>query len=229
MVKPMMIEKEWFRNVGTGNHPVTFLHEYAVGLIWDMLHANAGPVQLPTLDGSLSDDLLDGTDKVIIPDSLQSVAGYIPDISLLKDSRPIRVIEVVVTNPLPPDKVTAMRNLGVDVVQVQVRNEQELVALVHKATKANRRWFPKLVENHYKEIRSKLGVNWRGSRQYRALEAQRIADKAINDLLSNLTYCSPEVRRDFLEVVKHLDSLESLYPLHPDNPKKDIMTMDTRI
>ena len=25
MAKPMMAEREWSRNVGTGNHPVTFL------------------------------------------------------------------------------------------------------------------------------------------------------------------------------------------------------------
>ena len=99
MNKEMLTEKEWSRNVGTDAFPVSFLHEYAVGLIWDMLHSGEGLVQLPLLDGSLTSNLMDGVDKVIIPDALQSIAGYIPDISLLQDSRPIRCIEIVVTNP----------------------------------------------------------------------------------------------------------------------------------
>ena len=33
----MLTDKEWSRNVGTEAFPVSFLHEYAVGLIWDIL------------------------------------------------------------------------------------------------------------------------------------------------------------------------------------------------
>ena len=146
MTKPMRSEKDWSRNVGTGTYPVSFLHEYAVGLIWDQLHLNSGAVTLPTLDGNISEDVMSGVDKVIIPDSLQSIAGFIPDISMLQDARPVRCIEVVVTNPVPPKKVAAMQNLGVEVIQVPVRNEKELCALVPIELEKNS-WWPKYTQD----------------------------------------------------------------------------------
>ena len=93
-MEPLLPEDEWTKNVGSESYPVSFLHEYAVGLIWDLLHTQKGPVKLPTMDGSRSGDVVADIDRIIIPDALQSVAGYIPDISLLKDSRPVRCVEV---------------------------------------------------------------------------------------------------------------------------------------
>ena len=209
MTKVMRTEKQWNHNVGTNAYPVTFLHEYAVALIWDMLTSNTCQVQLPILDGSLSDDLMVGVDKVIIPDSLQSIAGYIPDISLLNDARPIRCIEVIVTNPILPNKVTAIQNLGVEIIQVPVRNENELRSLFHTEPTEKIWWWPKFSEKEevFRSIRTKLGVNWRGSRQYRLLEGQKKADKAINDLMANLSRCSPEVRRAFVARMQDIRNL----------------------
>ena len=219
MTKPMLNEKEWSRNVGTSSYPVTFLHEYAVGLIWDMLTAKTGTVQLPTLDGSLSEDLMTGVDRVIIPDALQAIAGYIPDISLLRDVRPVRVIEVVVTNPLPLNKVTAMQNLGVEVIQVPVRNEDELLALFPTSvvTEKGIGWWPKYGEKERRAFSKKRFSS------KSILDEQGDADREINALMRNLSRCSPEVRREFIEVLKQVSSLESLYPVRPDNPKKKVL------
>ena len=222
MGEAMLSEKEWARNVGSESYPVSFLHEYAVALIWDSLHASAGPLRLPLLDGTESDNLMVGVDKVVIPDALQSIAGFIPDISLLQDSRPIRCIEVVVTNPVPYQKVSAIQNLGVELLQVPVRNETELRSLFAETSQVIRLWWAKRHEHHqghgdtlYRADSRRIGFRWRGSPS----EWQGRADKAILELIDNLHWCSPEVRREFLACLQDMDSLESLYPIRPDNPK----------
>ena len=46
-MEPLLPEDEWTKNVGSESYPVTFLHEYAVGLIWDLLHTQKGPGKTP--------------------------------------------------------------------------------------------------------------------------------------------------------------------------------------
>ncbi len=219
----MLTDKEWSRNVGTEAFPVSFLHEYAVGLIWDILvHSKSSSVRLPLLDGTLSRNLMEDVDKVIIPDALQSIAGRIPDISLLRDSRPIRCIEVVVSNPVPREKAKAIENLGVELFEVPVRNEDELRSLFLSAPEQTRPWWAKRDETNerqgetlYLDDKRRIGYRMRGS----PASWQAQADKAILDLMDNLHWCSPEVRRAFLACLQDMDSLESLYPIRPDNPK----------
>lgn len=221
MTERMLTESEWQRNVGTQSYPVSFLHEYAVGLIWDLLHLNKGPVPLPNIDGNTIEDVMDGIDQVIIPDALQSIAGFIPDISLLNSSRPIRCIEVIVTNPVKQDKRQAITNLGVELIQVPVRDENDLRALCPTSPSDKSYWWPKFSssERVFSEARAKTGVNWRGTRQYKILDEQEKADKVINDLIGALSRCSPQVRRSFLTRLQSITSLESLYPLRKENPK----------
>ena len=230
-MKPSLQEAEWLKNVGSANYPVSFLHEYAVGLIWELLHDHEGPVKLPTVDGGLTSDLMDGIDQIIIPDALQAVAGYIPDISLLKNSRPVRCIEVIVTSPVPPEKLAAIGNLGVEIVQVPVRNEEDRLAITQfpsfpsmEGTK--RWWFPKFSDRKepFKSVKERTGVNWRGTRQSKILEAQEHADTAINKLMDNISRCSPELRRAFVAQLNDLSSLGSLYPLNQNNPKHEVVT-----
>ena len=221
MNRAMRTKEEWSHNVGTEAFPVSFLHEYSVGLIWDLLHANTGPVHLPLLDGSQSDNLMDGVDKVIIPDALQAIAGYIPDISLLQDSRPIKCIEVVVTNPVTDQKATAIKNLGVELLQVPVRSETELRALFPETPVEKSWWWAKYNSNEeaVRVAQKNMGVSWRTSRQYRILEGQKQADRAITEFWTNLSKCSPEIRRALVARLLEMDNLESLYPIRPDNPK----------
>ena len=133
MSDPMLPGAEWDRNVGSPAFPVSFLHEYAVGLLWDALHNNDA-VAVKKIDGSISGNLKEGVDRVVIPDSMQPIGGCIPDLALLdKDLRPVRVIEVVVTSPPTSKKMAKLeqlQNRDVEVVQVPVRNEDELKALV---------------------------------------------------------------------------------------------------
>ena len=146
MSKQMLSESEWSRNVGTQAFPVSFLHEYAVGLLWDKLHGR-DPVVVTTMEGTESSDLRQGVDRVVIPDSMQPIGGCIPDLALLdKDLRPVRIIEVIVTSPPTDEKTEKLERLkerGVEVVLVPVRNEEELKTLVHeRANGEGANWGP---------------------------------------------------------------------------------------
>ncbi len=220
-MKRLLPEAEWSKNVGSESYPVSFLHEYAVGLIWDLLQVRTSPVELPTIDGDRSCDVMADIDQIIMPDALQAVAGYIPDISLLKNARPVRCIEVIVTSPVPPQKLEAIGNLGVEVVQVPVRNEEDLRAIVPSTEENKPSWWPKFSDREevFRSVRQRTGVNWRGTRQYKILDGQEQADQAINTLMGNLSRCSPEVRRAFVARLTDMSSLGSLYPIRQDNPK----------
>lgn len=224
-MKRLLPEAEWSKNVGSQGYPVSFLHEYSVALIWDLLHTHPGPIELPTIDGSLSGDVLAGTDQIIIPDALQAIAGCIPDISLLKDSRPVRCIEVIVTTPVSPRKLESIQNLGVEVVQVPVRKEDELRALFRPEQADRPSWWPKFSEQEqvFQSARKRTGVNWPGTRQYKMLRAQSEADAAVNDLIRQLSLCSPEVRRAFVDRLNDMSGLGSLYPVRQDNPKYSVL------
>ena len=71
--------KDWQRNVGTPNHPVTWLHERAVALIYDMLTSDAGDVRarLSPDDDALSPNLAEGVARIELAedDPLMWVAG----------------------------------------------------------------------------------------------------------------------------------------------------------
>ena len=99
MSNPMLTEAEWSRNVGTQSFPVSFLHEYAVGLLWDALQGKDAVI-VKTMDGNMSRNLKEGVARVVIPDAMQPIGGVVPDLALLdKDLHPVRIIEVVVTSP----------------------------------------------------------------------------------------------------------------------------------
>ena len=221
----MLSDQDWRRNVGTEAYPVSFLHEYAVALIYDQLIVGR-EVQLPLLDGERSSNVMEGVGHVNFPDSLQAIGGYLPDIALYDSSfRVLRVIEAVVTKPVPNDKLKSLESRGVEVLQVPVRNEGELRAVYPSTDGDNPQWWPKFRSDEavFREARAKAGVNWQTSRQKRILSGQEEADKAINQLMGNLSRCSPEVRRAFVVWLKGIDSLESLYPIRQENPKREVL------
>lgn len=221
----MLSDQEWRRNVGTEAYPVSFLHEYAVALIYDQLILG-NDVQLPLLNGERSGNVMEGVGHVAFPDSLQAIGGYLPDIALYDSSfRVIRVIEVVVTNPVPNNKLHSLESRGVEVLQVPVQNEDDVRALCPSTDADKPWWWPKFhsEETVFKEARRASGVNWQGTRQYRLLSGQEQADKAINELIGNLSRCSPEARRAFVLRFKDIASLESLYPIRNENPKREVL------
>lgn len=97
---------EMSRNVGTVNYPVTVLHERAVALLYDELtrpdleRGEEIRARL-TPGGELSHDLRAGVTRVKVPDpDWDSVGGIVPDLILYgdDDTKPLRIIEVVVTS-----------------------------------------------------------------------------------------------------------------------------------
>ena len=209
----MKSDTDPMRNVGTPEHPVSWLHERTVAVLYDeltrdrvvppegrsaMRREEMLRVRL-TPGGELSHDLRDGIESVKIPDpEWDIIGGIIPDLALYGEdtSKPVRIIEVTVSNP--PDatkrqKMDKLQERGVDVVEIVVKSEDDLRNLVAVA------WTPVFIRGG-------------GFSQ---------ADKEIRNLLGTLQRCSPSMRRAFKQMLIDLDSLDSLYPLSPTNPLID--------
>ena len=216
-----MAKSKSTRNVGTNGRPVSWLHERAVALLYDELlsgmesggeHPDGIRVRLNPGDSELSHDLTESVVKVKVPGEWDSVGGVIPDLILLgHDDSPVRIIEVVVNSPpskAKRQKLDTLVRRGVDVVEVKVQHEKDLRHLC---------WSPATpVFNHNMRKRS---VNLANNQYIR----QRIgeADGVVNQLATALRNCSPRTRRSFLDTLQHVSSLDSLFPVRPDNPLKD--------
>ena len=189
------------RNVGTPGAPVTFLHQRAVALLYDELTRPA--VDEPEIRvrltpvGDWSHDLRSGVKSVKVPGEWDQVGGIVPDLILYGEdtSKPLRIIEVVVSNP--PDKVKqekldTIARRGVDVVVVKVEQGEDLLNLCRIKQ-----------EYTFTSVRS------------------RAKDRIVTDLIEAVISCSPTLRRDLRDLLDQLDSLDSLYPIRPTNPLKD--------
>ena len=190
-----------------------------MGLLWDALHGTDA-VTVKTIDGSTYGNLKEGADRVVIPDSMQPIGGCIPDLALLdKDLRPVRVIEVVVTSPPTSEKMAKLeqlQNRGVEVVQVPVRNEDELKALVPSQNDGLKpKWDYAWNATIFDQV-SVINI----PRQQQIRTTQLGADRKVQELIHALIRCQPETRRQLVKVLEELDSLESRYPLSPKNPKR---------
>lgn len=209
-------EKQLSRNVGTKNFPVTFLHEYGVAVIYDMLTLRrGGSVQLPVMEGGLSGNVLEGVAHHTIPAEGQGIAGNYPDIALLDaQHKAIRVIEVIVTSPVEDSKMARYLNLGIDVIQVPIRTAEELEALcpVHLFKK-------RMPRDPFRMRHSEdEPTEWAWERH-----TQGRPNHTIDELIDALIMCSPSIRRRFAKALSELNSLDALYPLQPDNPKRAVV------
>ena len=219
MSNQMLSEDEWARNVGTAAFPVSFLHEYAVGLLWDVLQTE-DEVVVKTIDGNASGNLREGVERVVIPDAMQPIGGCIPDLALLdRNLLPVRVVEVVVTSPPTPskkEKLDKLQERGVEVVIIPVRNEEELKGLAPSKFDGSKpdwayQWNHKLLDQ--------IGII-NIPRQDGIIRGQRGADRQVEELIKTLVMCRPDVRRRLAKVLQEIDSLDSCYPLSPKNPKR---------
>ena len=203
--------EDWQRNVGTSNHPVTWLHERAVALIYDMLTSGGGDVRarLSPDDDVLSPNLAEGVIRVELAedDPLMWVAGGLnPDIRCFgDDGRLVRVIEV--THSADPEKGRRekweqLKKRGVDVVEIKIKNLDSLRYMF---------WRPAPVE-FFPSIKAK------GATSATFKKNQRDYDFEVEKLTRALMLCSPQVRRNLQRVLDGLDSVDSLYPLTFDNP-----------
>ena len=235
---------EGTENVGTPLNPVSWLHERTVALIYDLLmcvpltlpldikNTNRGEVKVKlNPSGEMSDNLLEGVSSVVIPGEWDNVGGIVPDL-ILKDAEgnPVRIIEVVVTNPINDQKREKIQRLvrrGVDCVEIVVKSEDDLLNLC---------WIPcevafadydarELDFNPRQQmatgLRRRFGGKYQG--RFRAHSASVKANEDIEKLIHSLMTCSPGHRRQFLEVFDELRSLDSILPVHPLNPIKDIL------
>lgn len=202
------MDKDIMRNVGTPAHPVSWLHERAVALLWEQL-VREGGLDSPgirdrnysgevharlTPDGDMSEDLCKGAKRVDMPDDLTPIGGIIPDLALYdENNRPIRIIEVVVSSA--PDaakqaKLDRLQERGVDVVVVHVRTEEDLIRLC---------WQP-------------LSPKWASHRS-------TYESDIVGNLVMGLQNCAPKDRRQLLDVLDSIRDLDSLWPLAKGNPK----------
>jgi len=231
-------------NVGTALNPVSWLHERAVALIYDQLMCVPNDLPLDAKEvnrsevrvrlkpsGEMSGNLLDGVTKVIIPGEWDNVGGIVPDL-ILKDANdnPVRIIEVVVTNPIDKqkrEKIQRLERRGVECVEITVKAKDDLLNLCWvPCTVAFADYDARELERDYRRrratgVRRRLGKKYQG--RFSARAASEKANEEIKNLIHSLTMCSPGHRRQFLEVFDELRSLDSLLPVHPLNPKKDAL------
>ena len=213
------------RNVGTNGWPVTFLHERAVALLYDEL--TRPDIKTPEVrvrlipGGDWSHDLRAGVESVKVPDGeWDQVGGIVPDLVLYgEDARkPVRIIEVVVSNP--PDKakqkkLDTLGRRGVDVVVVQVEKSKDLDNLCRMKRKPIFRSRMARVGDYPSHA---SGIFWR--------QEHMAKDRMVEDLIEAIIHCSPTVRRDLRDVLDQIGTLDSLYPIRPGNPLKDKLGAD---
>ena len=211
---------DWYSNVGTQGFPVTRLHERAVALIYDELQAgllkkSEVRVRLAP-EGEISGNLIDGAARVGIPDDITHIGGIEPDLALYNEQhRPVRIIEVVVTNPPDKNKLEKMKILrkrGIDIVVVKVPTPDSLLNLC---------WIPViprfLPDLHVESLRHRTGSDRLNS------QMQGRHDAAVAGMIRDLANCSPEMRRKFLDLMASLNSLDSLFPMSGNNPKQSVL------
>ena len=214
----------WNKNVGSEARPESYLHARAIAHLWDALrgdftcgdsrsdHGHAGPetgVKARLYPGGpMSGNLLEGVTKVTIPDpEWDQVGGIVPDLALFgpeHDSKPVRIIEVVVYSPpnkAKRKKLDALIRRGVDVVEIRVKSERDVIDLCWEHSEPTFR------------------VPQR--RRRRPFTPVSADNSSVRTLIDDLKRCSAVERRELFDVLNSLDSVESLAPLSPDNPLRE--------
>ena len=190
------------RNVGTLDHPESYLHARAVALLYDELSRpdfNEPEVRVRlTPSGDWSHDLRAGVKTVKVPGEWDSVGGIVPDLILYGEdaSKPLRIIEVVVTSPpdkLKQERLDTLERRGVDVVVVKVKTGKDLMDLCWRESEFR---FGSLTPRDYPHH-----ANGRYRRQQHG-----VLDQRVSDLIQAIRFCSPPIRRqlrDLLEPARH--------------------------
>ena len=213
------------RNIGTETHPVSWLHQRAVAILYDALtHEQIkGPLDAKgwvddvrahlTPGGELSGNLRAGVAKVVIPGEWDSVGGIEPDLICKgEEDTPVRIIEVIVTSPptaAKRSKLEALKRRGVDVVEIEVRTEKDLLNLC---------WVPAKF-SYLGDIR--FDRRYVGDR-YNEIQYDK-RTKIVKELIVAIRDCPPKLRRQLAEVLLGLCSLDSAYPVAADNPLLELL------
>lgn len=236
----------WDVNVGTPEHRVSYLHEYAVAMIWEALHSQA-QVFVVTKTGEISGDLKDGMARCDTPDIRTAIAGTIPDLAIYNSAhRPIRVIEVDYTSKTREDVIQRRHNLGVETVVVNISSEKDLFHMILGDSPFNRnrdafmpdsgsinqrQWYnyePVLMGRDDRtfmpdmKVVNQIVVNIPQQQEF--LNRQREADDTIRNIMHALASCSPQVRREFLDMMSAMNDAHALYPISAANPKFEVLS-----
>ena len=215
----------WKINLGTPEQQVSYLHEYAVAMIWEALHSDGSfPVYMRTNTGKLSGNLKEGMARVDIPDSLTHIGGMLPDLAIYNsDHRPIRVIQIDVTHDTDEDKIQRLLNLGVETCIAKIRTPKDLRSLIitERECKSSLRRFAADADAINQTVNNipKKSAN---------LMRQRAADKTIEGIMQALALCSPQIRREFYDMLIASSRVYGRYPISEGNPKAEILA-DARI
>ncbi len=200
------------------------LHEYAVGWLWELLNHSNRPVLIKDDAGRIH-DLREGMATVEFPTVLQPIQGCVPDLAIFnEDRRVVTIVEIIVTSAPDPGKqakLDAISKQGVNVIVKTIPNWDALRYIVE--TPSEIYW------GEQRPIGHLLPARWRqdyGGNAIRVRKGQhpREAEMALQTLaqfIKGVVHATPEMRRDLLDVLKGLDSPESLYALSPSNPKRD--------
>ena len=220
----------WTRNVGTPDYPVSYLHEYAVALIWDRL--NAGVCFVKTTADECEHITVPQGGRVDIPDELTPIAGTVPDIAIYDSNhRPITAVEVYVTSSPSKDKIVRMERLGVKTVVVPVPNEEALLSMFRPVSTDELFpgiSIPRRFSGHtilLKNLYANTGIE-SASHRMRMDSARRNLDDSnsvVSNLIRSLRMCDPALRQELRAVLDELDSIESQRPILPGNPKLPIL------
>ena len=175
---------------------------------WNQVRVNLKP------GGPLSDNLRDGVSSVVVPGEWDSVGGVVPDLICKdKDGNPVRIIEVIVTNSPTPAKRHKLETLirrGVDCVEVEVHAEEDLKDLC---------WVTACFT--YATYDGRESLRRKGVSISMSEGRMQAANRSIGQLITDLIACSPKHRRQLLEVLRGMSSLESIWPIHPKNPLRE--------
>ena len=221
---------KWTENIGTPEYPVSYLHEYAVALIWDRL--SAGECFVKTTASEYEHLTVPEGGRVDIPDELTPIAGTVPDIAIYDSShRPITAVEVHVTSSPSKDKMARMERLGVKMVIVPVPNEEALLTMFRPVSTdevfpnlsipRKFRGHTKLLENLYRNT-GRESVSSR-TRKHNARRSLEDSNYAVINLIRHLRMCDPTLRQELRAVLDELDSIESRHPILPGNPKLPVL------
>ena len=222
----------------------TYLDVYAKAAFWERFHGAQGPLCVNLADGGVSDNVRVG--KLLVGDARRSVNGYIPSFVIEGSDGPAIAIQFVETEEQEWTNNERRerrkwrgicRGLEVTLHCIKVGDVSDLNRMFHSTD------MPTVISEGYPV---KYGVDWMAYHpiresgfmpvasnfasqfekrvdEARLLEAQRTADLTVADLMKALAACSPETRRQFHLLLTMLDGTNSVHPISPANPFRELL------
>ena len=215
--------------------PTNDLHQKTIDIIGLWLKGLMPGYDLRCKDGFYRTykDLMDGVDSIRIPevqDDLLPVGGmHYADILLLDwQINPVRTVEVEVNTPISLDTKRALEGRGVEVVEVKVESVEDLIHNVFRLND-DKIGPSSPLDGGGDRLNRKPHELYRaldGAVQFRVPTTRgdirastpeyafmvNAADRQVSELIHNLRWCAPELRRRLAQVLNALETVDSFYP-----------------